>query len=174
MAARGIPSFGREELDALSQALPIAREMTGQFFALSDDWFSRTSHEICTLRDLRAQEILGPGRLALIRRVHRLAEPGGPILRCDRLCPHYRICLQDHNILAWLRGMDAVAARDLLAYVLTHEYVHLVRFDRLEHSYQSFPEGRAQEEARVTEIARTIAARLGPPGLRRAAPAIPG
>ncbi len=161
--------FGSSELRALAAALPIAREMTGQHFALPDDWFERTSHEVCTLRDLRAEEVLGAGRLAQIRRLQRILSASEPLLLCDRLCPHYRICLQDHNILAWLREQAGLPVRDLLAYVLTHEYVHMVRFNRLEHPYGANPEDRREEETRVAEIARLIAARLGPPELRRAA-----
>ncbi len=161
-------SFGSEELKALSEALPIAREMTGQHFALPDDWFRRTSHEVCTLRELRDEEVLEEGRLAQIRRIQRILDPQFQGLRCRSVCPHYRICLQDHNILSWLRRRPDLLPRDLLAYVLTHEFVHLIRFDRLEHPYVVTAEAAAAEEERVSEIARRIAARLGPPGLRNA------
>ncbi|MBI5442085.1 MAG: hypothetical protein HY900_12840 [Deltaproteobacteria bacterium] len=161
-------AFGRQELEALAEALRIAREMTGQYFALPDDWFARTSHEVCTLRQLRAQEILGAGRLAQIRRLHRVVQPRSPFSGGQGVRAHYRICLQDHNILERLREDTALTARDLLAYVLTHEYVHLIRFDRLEHPYRSFPDDAAREETRVSELAWAIATRLGPPALRRA------
>jgi hypothetical protein len=168
---RGTRSFGRAELRALAEAVPIAREMTGQHFALADDWFVRTSHEVCTLRELRAQEILGAGRLAQIRRLERLVEPRECLLGPRGVCPHYRICLQDHNILTLLRREHELCARDLLAYILTHEYVHLVRFAQLAYPYRGSIAGAAEEEARVAEIARAIATRLGPAALRRAAAA---
>jgi hypothetical protein len=161
-------SFGSTELDALDNALGIAREMTGQFFGLPDDWFERTSHQVCTLKDLRDDEILGVGKFAQIRKIHRILEDApGRFLRCSRLCPHYRICLQDHNILARLRAEADILAGDLLTYVLTHEYVHLVRFDRLNHPYRTWPEVAAQEEARVGDLTRTIVQRLGHRRLRR-------
>jgi hypothetical protein len=144
--------------------------MTGQHFALPDRWFDRTSHEVCTLKDLRADEVLGRGRLAQIRRLHRILEEGaGRVLRCEILCPHYRICLQDHNILGRLRWHHELSSLDLLTWVLTHEYVHLVRFQRLDHPYHADGEGALAEEARVSALVRQILVRLGPRALRRAA-----
>jgi len=163
--------FGATELGAVACAAARARELTGQHFALSDGWFDATSHEVCTLRDLRRLEILGDGRLAQIRRLLRIADDGaGPrVLRCEAVCPHYRICLQDHNILERLRRCADLPAVDLLTWVLTHEYVHLVRFQRLDHPYHSPPGWAQAEEARVGAIVRRILARSGPTRLRRAA-----
>ncbi|MBE0618654.1 MAG: hypothetical protein IH608_12135, partial [Proteobacteria bacterium] len=133
-----LEAFGPLELRALEEAVPLAQELTGERFALANDWFERTSHRVLSARDLRAGELLDGLRLAQIRRVYRVAgERGEGVLRCARLCPHYRICLQDHNILERLRQNRGVAFADLLVGVLTHEYVHLVRFCRLEHPYHA-------------------------------------
>jgi hypothetical protein len=167
--SEGIRSFGDTELGALDQAVGIAREMTGHYFGLPDDWFERVSHQVCTLRELRGQEVLGAGKLAQIRKLHRILDEPDAFLRFQRVCPHYRICLQDHNILALLRERAVLAPRDLLLHVLLHEYVHLVRFGRWEQAYEAGPESAAEEEGRVAEIARSIASRLGPRKLRRAA-----
>ncbi|GAB4277635.1 MAG: hypothetical protein Kow0092_33450 [Deferrisomatales bacterium] len=166
--ATAAPRFGPRELEVVEAAVPLARELTGHYFALPDDWFDRASHEVCTAKDLRRGEILGEGKLAQIRRIYRLL-PAGPeaLLRCQRLCPHYRICLQDHNLLARL-DRD-LALPDLLTCVLTHEYVHLVRFCRILHPYWAGPERREDEERRVDRITRAILTRLGHDRLRRAA-----
>jgi hypothetical protein len=148
----------------------VAKELTGQYFALPDDWFDASSHDIRTLKDLRRGEILGQGRLAQIRKVYRvLGEVPGRFLRCESVCPHYRICLQDHNILARLARDGEVSLPDLLTCVLTHEYVHLVRFCRLEHAYESGEDRRAEEEARVGDITHAILSGFGHRGLRLAA-----
>lgn len=170
MTARGRTAFGAPELEAVACAAERARDMTGQHFALPDGWFERTSHEVCTLRDLRREEVLGEGRLAQIRRLHRILDQGeGRVLRCEAVCPHYRICLQDHNILGRLRDGADLSFLDLLTWVLTHEYVHLVRFQRLEHPYHAAGETAEVEEERVGALARNILGRLGPPNLRRTA-----
>jgi hypothetical protein len=163
-------TFGARELGALARAVPLARELIGERFALADDWFDRTSHRILSARELRAGELLGQGRLAEIRRVFRLEGQGaGRFVRCERLCPHYRICLQDHNILDRVRTDPGLELPEFLVGVLTHEYVHLVRFCRLEHPYHAAEERRSREEARVRELTRDILLRSGHPRLRRAA-----
>lgn len=161
--------FRPAQLGALTDAVPVARELTGHFFALPDRWFEETSHEVCTLKDLRRGEVLGAGRLAQIRRLYRVLDTApGRFLRCDRFCPHYRICLQDHNLLAVARRQGATL-EDVLTWVLTHEYVHLVRFLRFEHSYDAPDALREGEEIRVERLTRRILSRLGGPGLRRLA-----
>lgn len=163
-------TFGARELGALARAVPLARELIGERFALADDWFDRTSHRILSARELRDGELLGRGRLAEIRRVFRLEGEGADhFVRCERLCPHYRICLQDHNILDRVRTDPNLELAELLVGVLTHEYVHLVRFCRLEHAYHAPEERRSREEARVRELTRQILLRSGHAPLRRAA-----
>lgn len=163
-------AFGAPELGALARAVPLARELIGERFALADDWFDRTSHCILSARELRAGELLGGGRLAEIRRVFRLqGDVAGRFVACERLCPHYRICLQDHNILDRVRTDPGLKLPELLVGVLTHEYVHLVRFCRLEHPYHAPEERRAREESRVRELTREILLRSGHAPLRRAA-----
>lgn len=163
-------TFGARELGTLARALPLAQELIGEHFALADDWFARTSHHVLSARELRAGELLGRGRLAEIRRVFRLeGEGAGRFVRCARLCPHYRICLQDHNILDRVRTDPGLELSELLVGVLTHEYVHLVRFCRLEHPYHAPEERRSREEVRVRELTRDILRRSGHAPLRRAA-----
>jgi len=163
-------AFGPGELRALERAVPLAQELTGERFALPDDWFARADQRVLSARDLRAGELLVGGRLAQIRRVYRVDGAGeGGVLRCERLCPHYRICLQDHNILGRLRRERDLELPDLLVGVLTHEYVHLVRFCRLEHPYHAPAERRSWEEARVEALTRDILRRSGHRGLRRVA-----
>jgi len=125
---------------------------------------------VLSVQELRRREILPTGVLAQIRRVYRMRdEGGGHVLRCERLCPHYRICVQDHNVRARLRQDPTLELGDLLVGVLTHEYVHLVRFCRLEHPYHVPEERRGREEARVATLTQQILHRSSHRGLRRIA-----
>ncbi len=167
--ARDARRFGPRELRVLEGAVPLAQELTGQHYGLPDDWFERTSHEVCTRRDLRPFEVLGPGHLAQIRRVHRLPVGAGVhTVPCPRLWAHYRICLQDHNLLRRLAADPALDLDDLLLLVLTHEYVHLVRFCRFDCPYEGGAAGRDEEERRVHRVVESIV-RSGPRRLREAA-----
>jgi len=166
----GAEPFAPKELAELSRAVSLAQELAGEHFALANDWFDRTSHRVLSVQNLRRSEILPEGALAQIRRVYRVSgDYRDGLLRCEILCPHYRICLQDHNILGRLRRERELDLPDLLVGVLTHEYVHLVRFCRLEHPYHAPAERCLREEARVEELTRAILRRSGHPGLRRTA-----
>ena len=161
-----LPIFTPAELELLARATRVSQELAGQYFALPDAWFDDTSHRVCTVRDLRRDELLGCGQLAQIRRVLRLVD-GAPVLRCRRICPHYRICLQDHNLVPRARRDPGVDLESLLTCVLTHEYVHLIRFSRHQHPYQADADRRAAEERRVDAITGEIVSRLGHDRLRR-------
>lgn len=164
MARRAV--FTAPQLALLPRATAVARDLAGQHFALPSSWFEETSHRVCSARELRDGEVLGVGHLAQIRRVLRLAE-GEPVLRCRRLCPHYRICLQDHNLLEHSAG-GGVDLESLLTWVLTHEYVHLVRFSRGHHPYRACRRRRRAEEQRVDALTVEIIARQGHRRLRQA------
>jgi hypothetical protein len=64
----------------------------------------------------------------------------------------YRIFLQDDVVLLRVveEGDDWLSA--LLVYVLTHELVHVVRFQRAEESYFASAKSRRREEDRVHQI----------------------
>lgn len=164
MATRTV--FTAAELDLLTQATRVAQDLAGQHYALPCDWFQHTSHRICSARDLRHGELLGRGHLAQIRRVLRLVDHEA-VLRCQRLCPHYRICLQDHNLLRRTRQDHALDLETLLTCVLLHEYVHLVRFSRDQHPYRVCAARRLAEERHVDHITDQIVRRLGHRRLRQ-------
>lgn len=174
MSREGREAFSDRELEFVERAVRLSRDLTGHYFALPDDWFEEASHVVCTRRDQRRCEILDEGFLAQIRRLYRVREEDRAVLRCQRLCPHYRICLQDRNILQRLREDPALALPELLTWVMTHEYVHLVRFCRLESSYETGLGRREEEETRVEGITRCILSRLGGERLRRAAERLRG
>jgi hypothetical protein len=66
----------------------------------------------------------------------------------------YRICLQDDQILKHVAHGDEGEGllKSLLVYVLTHELVHVVRFQRAEESFMVEQPGRQREEEQVHRI----------------------
>jgi hypothetical protein len=64
----------------------------------------------------------------------------------------YRICLQDDTILRRVVGEGDDWLGALLVYILTHELVHVVRFQRAEQSYQVEASTREHEEDEVHRI----------------------
>ena len=101
--------------------------------------------------------------LAEMEHVERAAGALAHLVIYQRQRPHsvehlYRICLQDDVILRRLERLPGVSLEALLCYVLTHELIHVVRFQRAEQSYLASPTLRGAEEQLVhratTELLR--------------------
>jgi len=102
-------------------------------------------YEVATLRDVGAHE-RAPTALAHLVVYERQRSCGVEQL--------YRICLQDDVILHKIRSREAAAGSpglmsSVLIYVLVHELVHVVRFQRAEQSIAAKADLRRKEELLV-------------------------
>ncbi|MFW6147909.1 MAG: hypothetical protein ACOC6B_05910, partial [Thermodesulfobacteriota bacterium] len=61
----------------------------------------------------------------------------------------YLICLQDHQIINALQRDRSLTLLPLLAYVLTHELVHIVRFCKFEERFDVQEKTRRSEEEHI-------------------------
>jgi hypothetical protein len=107
----------------------------------------RYPYEVVTLSDLEGPERV-PLALAHLVIYERAGRRGSEQL--------YRICLQDDRILQRMQAMgrpeDEHQFAALITYILTHELVHVVRFQRDEHSFLAQEPERQQEEETVHQI----------------------
>jgi hypothetical protein len=143
--------FGEAELELVARSMEVAEELVSEYFRLSDGSWFRYPYEFRTLAELMPQEVT-PVALAQVLRLRR-----PPDHRQWRGKDFYRICLQDHNLLSLVRREgEPGLLYPLLAYVLVHELVHVVRFYRHEHLFEATPAQRTREEARVHAIASEI------------------
>jgi hypothetical protein len=116
-------------------------------------------YEVLTLADLSGPE-RAPTALAHLV-VYERERPAGP----EHL---YRICLQDDQILTL--ADEATAAdwlRALLIYILTHELVHVVRFQRREEDFLAAEPSRRHEEDRVHQLTLRLLEQAGAPHWER-------
>lgn len=109
-------------------------------------------YEVVTLAELEPHE-LAPRALAHLV-VYERARPRGP----EHL---YRICLQDDVILR--RVVQPGELSSLLVYVLTHELVHVVRFQRAEQSFAAPRRARRREEDEVHRLTLELLDSAGEP-----------
>jgi hypothetical protein len=157
--------FTPTELSAVEQAQRRAEEMTGEHFKLSAFDVDRYPYEVATLEQLDAREIDASAFAHLVRyRRHPLRRPAG---RLGRLRHYYRIGLQDENLLA--RVAEGMPLEPTLLYVMTHELVHIVRFEHFAELFDADPERRAREEARVHALAAEVLRPLRDANLARLA-----
>lgn len=146
-------TFSAEDLARLNRVSRQAEELTGDYFQLSSFGPRRYLYDVVTAPQLSAEEKAADSFAQLCRYVATAPSPG------DRGRPgrYYRICLQDENILAAVCRVAGKFSLDtLLCYILTHELIHIVRFERFQHPFLTDPEGREAEEQRVHRLTYDI------------------
>ena len=114
--------FSADDLSQVLAAADIAEEVISDHFHLTSSHWSRHRYELRTGVDLEDHERCR-GAFAQVLRY---------AVSRDQIRPSdvFRICVQDHNILAAL-GIDSSRwLFPLMTYVLTHELLHVVRFAR--------------------------------------------
>lgn len=151
--------FDLEQLALVHQALGHSETLVSRGFHIPQLPSEAYPYEVVTLADQTAHE-RAPEALA-----HLVVY--GRERSCRGVEHLYRICLQDDRLLA--RGADQSSSwlRALLVYVLTHELVHVVRFQRHEQSYLVQADERQREEEAVHRATLELLGRADEPHLHR-------
>ncbi len=140
--------FDHKQYRQLQEILKIGENLAGRWYGIAPDQWEHYPYDIKTLRQLRSEEITNRGfaQLAKYARSEKRIDPH------DRINEFYRICIQDHVILRTLRESENISLRPLLLYVVTHELVHIVRFNRYIQDYFVGGSSRESEEKEVHGI----------------------
>jgi hypothetical protein len=77
----------------------------------------------------------------------------------------YKICVQDHTILATLSHLDQLRLFPFALYISTHELIHIVRFSKFLAHFDTAPQDRGEEEIRVHLRTRKILEDVGIGGI---------
>jgi len=153
--------FSGEQPRAVELATERAEELTGNFFRLGQFGPDRYLYEVVTGRNLSKRERVQGVFAHLVR--YRRVEPGP--LQKRRPQQYYRICLQDHQLLDALVGKD-FGLDDLLLYVMTHELIHVVRFEQFDRLFVTSPQDRADEETLVYRLTEEVLSRIREAGVQ--------
>ena len=152
--------FSRNQLREVAEAERIAKDVTGDYYALTDISPDVLPVDIRTLLSLRPEEVVSNALAHLVVLQKRPA---------DAIHPKdiYRIALQDHNILAFLaRHKGAMKLLPLAIYILTHELIHVVRFAKHIRLYSACSDERLAEEAIVHALTCKLLSRLKIKGMK--------
>lgn len=135
--------FGDAEQALLNALLPKVEQLVGDHYRLTSFGPIHRCYEVVTLE---AADHTGRCETALAKlcRFDRLERAIGP----ERVSHFYRVYLQDDNLLARAREPGA-SLRALLLYVLTHELVHIVRFESFQVPFGAAQALRGKEERAV-------------------------
>ena len=138
-----------------------AEEVVSRFYVLSNRERRDFMHEIRTLSELDSSEITDSALAQLL--CYSVRREVGTRVVAER--DLYRICLQDHRILDRSRSYRSIPLPAILLYVLTHEFVHVVRFSQRLQTLDLSPALRQAEELRVDQTARRILTDVDAPGI---------
>ena len=138
--------FNKEQLHILGEALDIAEDSTSNYFKLSQSHWSQHPFDVKTLSGLFGDDVRD-NIFALLKRYVPGVDENNRVLRNQREL--YVICVQDHQILKALQRDKELRLLPLLAYVLTHELVHIVRFCKFQVRYDTEEEASRDKEENI-------------------------
>lgn len=142
----GLQYFNKKQLGALSEALDIAEDMTSNYYQLSISQWKRHPFDVKTLSQLFGEDIRD-NAFAILKKYIKGDYAEAELLFKKR--EFYLICLQDHQILNALQRDKELKLLPLLAYVLTHELVHIVRFCKFQERFDITKGNKRSEEEQI-------------------------
>jgi hypothetical protein len=151
-ATKELQGFDKDELIVVSEAVALAEELTSNAYKMSFAEWHRRRYDIKTLADLSPEEIVYGPFAQIIRYVGRRAQTSLGSSSYD----FYKICLQDHSILAALNEVPRLRLFPFSVYIVTHELIHVIRFTKFLQAFDASPENKMEEEGRVHEQTRAI------------------
>jgi hypothetical protein len=154
-------TFSPEHLGTINKAVALAEELVSNHYKMSANQWLHRRYDIKTLSELAPDEIVS-GPFAQIVRYegrHRNRNLGSSAYDL------YKICLQDHAILAILEQRPKLKLLPFILYIVTHELIHIVRFSKFQQHFDASPEERLEEEKRVHIKTHEILKACNVPGL---------
>ncbi len=156
-------TFNAEQIRQVTEAVAVAEELVSNFYKLSDNQWLHARYDVKTLADLGPDEIVDGPFAQIIRYEAKRRDTSLGSATYD----FYKICIQDHAILAAMRDTPGLQLMPFALYIGTHELIHIVRFSKFLQNFDAPPADRLVEENRVHALTRRILAGLPTPGLSR-------
>ena len=150
-------AFNTIQLDTAYQAVSMSEELVSNYFKMSANQWLKPRYDVKTLCDLNTAEIVDGGPFAQIIR-YQAQRPGTSL--GSESYDFYKICLQDHTILAALNDNSQLCLLPFCLYIIIHELVHIVRFSRFLQHFEASAEEKLTEERRVHRATHDILAAL--------------
>ena len=154
-------TFDPDDITTINSAAAMAEELVSNHYKMSASQWLKRRYDIGTLADLDPEEIIhGPfAQIIRYEGYHRNRSLGSSAY------DFYKICLQDHTILAALADNRQLQLFPFILYIVTHELIHIVRFTKFLQQFDAAPEDRLSEEKRVHAVTHQVLARITIPGL---------
>lgn len=154
-------TFGQDDIAIVNSAAAMAEELVSNHYKMSASQWLKRRYDIRTLVDLDPGEIIdGPFAQIIRYEGHHQNRSLG-----SSAYDFYKICLQDHTILAALSQFGQLQLFPFILYIVTHELIHIVRFTKFLQQFDAAPEDRLAEEKRVHATTHQVLARIKVSGL---------
>ena len=154
--------FSKDHIHVVNESVAMAEELVSEYYKMSASEWLRPKFDVKTRIDLSSDEIITGPFAQVVRYEGRLKNASLGSSSYD----FYKICLQDHEILAVLAEFQQLKLLPFTLYILTHELIHIVRFSKFLQSFNAKPEERMAEESRVHELTHDILCQVSIDGLR--------
>ncbi len=154
--------FTPDEIRVVNTAVAAAEEIVANHYKLSAAQLLRLNYDIKTLADLSGEEVV-EGHFAQIVRYDERKK--GAVLDVP-VKDFYKICIQDHSILAALKRNPEIQLFPFLIYIVSHELIHLLRFKRFFQLFDAPFHEKMAEERRVHEKTQEILSRVCIKGMK--------
>ena len=147
-----LKKFSPRQIKIVNNSVAMAEELVSNFYKMSANQWLRPQYDVKTLRDLKPGEIVqGPFAQVIRYRGQRKDSTLG-----STSYDFYKICLQDHFILAALEQSGGLKLFPFSLYIITHELIHIVRFSKFLQNFDASTEEKLLEEARVHDNTHQI------------------
>ncbi len=155
------PSFNANQIRVINHAVTMAEELVSNHFKMSASQWLRPKYDVKTLTDLSDNEVVeGPFAQIIRYQGHRK----GSFLGSESY-DFYKICLQDHTILATLAQTRQLSLMPFCLYIIVHELIHIVRFSKFLQSFDANADEKLSEERRVHALTHQILADVNMTGI---------
>ena len=146
------PTFKRDQLVVINNAVAMAEELVSNHYKMAASQWLRPKYDVKTLADLTEDEIVAGPFAQVIRYEGKLKDE----VLGSSAYDFYKICIQDHAILATLTANARLRLAPFALYVVVHELVHIVRFSRFLQHFEASEAEKLAEEHRVHRITHDI------------------
>jgi hypothetical protein len=147
MTSKELKKFNENQIEIINNSVALAEELVSEHYKMSASQWLRGRYDVKTLADLTQDEIVfGP-----FAQIIRYEAKKKDTLLGSSTYDYYKICLQDHAILAALARTSQMQLFSFALYILTHELIHIVRFGRFLQNFNATEDEKLEEEVRVHE-----------------------
>ncbi len=142
------PAFDAAQILIVNQVVAMAEELVSNYYKMSLNQWLRPKYDIKTIAELSPDEIVDGPYAQLVR---YQGQRKGSSLGSGSY-DFYKICIQDHTILATLTQQPELSLAAFCLYIITHELVHIVRFSKFLQNFNASADEKLAEEKRVHGI----------------------